>query len=139
LVARLDSRGNNVPRRLVGVVADPDPAADPLTFGMTLHAPLAPPAASAAPADPASADDPADPASADDPASDKVQGTITSAAWSPELHTWIALAYLHRTVEAPGPVRIRSGDGIGGARPAMVALLPLIDSPGTTGVPGNSS
>jgi tRNA-modifying protein YgfZ len=122
LVARLDSRGNNVPRRLVGVLAAPDP----LTFGMTLHAPLA---------DPASADDPA---AADDPASDKVQGTITSAAWSPELDTWIALAYLHRTVAAPGPVRIRSGDGIGGARPARVALLPLIRLPGTTDVPGSA-
>ena len=61
-----------------------------------------------------------------DVVADKVVGTITSAAWSPELHTWIALAYLHRTVEAPGPVRIRSGDGLGGARPAQVVLLPLI-------------
>ena len=107
LVARLDSRGNNVPRRLVGVLGGPDRDADPLTFGMTLHA------------------DHADHA-ADDAASDKVLGTITSAAWSPELDTWIALAYLHRTVEAPGPVRIRSGDGLGAARPARVALLPLI-------------
>ena len=106
LVARLDSRGNNVPRRLVGVLGGPDRDADPLTFGMTLHADHA--------------------ASADDAASDKVLGTITSAAWSPELDTWIALAYLHRTVEAPGPVRIRSGDGLGAARPARVALLPLI-------------
>jgi folate-binding protein YgfZ len=110
LVARLDSRGNNVPRRLVGVVAD----AGPLTFGMTLHAP---------------SDPPLDPPL--DPASDKVLGTITSAAWSPELDAWIALAYLHRTVEAPGPVRIRSGDGLGGASPARVALLPLIDLPGS--------
>ena len=40
LIARLDSRGNNVPRRLVGVIADPDPTVDPdrLAFGMTLHA-----------------------------------------------------------------------------------------------------
>jgi hypothetical protein len=37
------------------------------------------------------------------------------------------LAYLHRTVEAPGPVRVRSGDGLGGAQAARVALLPLVD------------
>jgi folate-binding protein YgfZ len=106
LIARVDSRGNNVPRRLVGVVAGPDEG-DRLTFGMTVHAPTSDP-------------------SSDDVAHDKVVGTITSAAWSPELSAWVALAYLHRTVEAPGPVRIRSGDGVGEARPARVALLPLI-------------
>jgi glycine cleavage system aminomethyltransferase T len=57
---------------------------------------------------------------------DKVVGTVTSAAWSPEVGAWIALAYLHRTVKAPGPIRVRSGDGLGGAHPAEVALLPLI-------------
>ena len=64
---------------------------------------------------------------------DKVVGTVTSAAWSPELGAWIALAYLHRTVEAPGPVRVRSGDGLGGSHPARVALLPLVDLPGNSG------
>ena len=57
---------------------------------------------------------------------------MTSAAWSPELGAWIALAYLHRTVEAPGPVRVRSGDGLGGSHPARVALLPLVDLPGNS-------
>jgi tRNA-modifying protein YgfZ len=119
LIARLDSRGNNVPRRLVGVVGGTDPAPDGgpgpdrLAFGMTLHAGT-------------------DPIGTTDVASDKVVGTVTSAAWSPELGAWIALAYLHRTVEAPGPVRVRSGDGLGGDRPARVALLPLIDPPGTS-------
>ena len=56
---------------------------------------------------------------------DKVVGTITSAAWSPELGAWVALAYLHRTVEAPGPVRVRSGDGLGGSHPARVTLVPI--------------
>ncbi len=56
---------------------------------------------------------------------DKVVGTVTSAAWSPELEAWVALAYLHRTVEAPGPIRVRSGDGLGGSHPARVTLLPI--------------
>jgi glycine cleavage system aminomethyltransferase T len=57
---------------------------------------------------------------------DKVVGTVTSAAWSPELEAWVALAYLHRTVESPGPIRIRSGDGLGGWHPGRVAGLPLL-------------
>jgi glycine cleavage system aminomethyltransferase T len=63
----------------------------------------------------------------DDAAEDKVVGTLTSAAWCVELGTWAGLAYLHRNVDAPGPVRLRSGDGIGGSRPARAALLPLAD------------
>jgi glycine cleavage system aminomethyltransferase T len=55
-------------------------------------------------------------------------GTLTSAAWSGELGAWVALAYLHRSVEAPGPVRVRSGDGVGGSRPVRAALLPLTDT-----------
>jgi len=104
LVARLDSRGSNVARRLVGLVG---PLSDqtPLTRGMTLHG----------------GDTPA----GDGAAEDKVVGTITSAAWSSELGAWVALGYLHRSVEAPGPVRVRSGDGVGGSRPVRAALLPL--------------
>jgi folate-binding protein YgfZ len=117
LVARLDSRGSNVARRLVGVVAAPPaPAPAPtatgaplLARGMTLHA----------------GDTPA----GDAAAGDKVVGSITSAAWSAEFGSWVALGYLHRSVEAPGPVRVRSGDGTGGSRPARVALLPLIPIP----------
>jgi folate-binding protein YgfZ len=109
LVARLDSRGSNVPRRLVGVVAPTDEET-PLTRGMTLHGGAAP--------------------AGDGAADDKVVGTVTSAAWSAELSTWVALGYLHRTVEAPGPLRVRSGDGVGGSRPARAALLPLTGSPG---------
>jgi tRNA-modifying protein YgfZ len=110
LVARIDSRGSNVARRLVGVVA---PAGDgtALARGMTLHGGEAP------------ADDGA--------AADKVAGSITSAAWSAELGAWVALGYLHRTVAAPGPVRVRSGDGVGGSRPARAAPLPLtVTGPG---------
>ena len=106
LVARIDSRGGNVPRRLVGLVAPSGPPeSDSLSPGMTLHAGDAP--------------------AGDGAAEDKVVGTITSAAWSAELGAWAALGYLHRNVEAPGPARVRSGDGIGGSRPVEVALLPL--------------
>jgi glycine cleavage system aminomethyltransferase T len=73
---------------------------------MTLHASDAPPG--------------------DGAADDKVAGTVTSAAWSSELGGWIALAYLHRSVEAPGPVRVRSGDGTGVARSVRAAVLPLV-------------
>jgi tRNA-modifying protein YgfZ len=107
LVARIDSRGSNVARRLVGVVAPAGPpGSDALAAGMTLHAGEASPG--------------------DGAADDKIVGTITSAAWSVELEAWVALGYLHRNVEAPGPVRVRSGDGVGGSRPARAELLPLI-------------
>jgi folate-binding protein YgfZ len=117
LVARIDSRGSKVPRRLVGIVAgagegvgdgqgDGPPV---LSAGMTLHGGPAP--------------------EGDGAAEDKVVGTVTSATWSPELGAWVGLGYLHRSIEAPGPVRTRSGDGIGRSGPAEVALLPL--SPAT--------
>ncbi len=122
LVARLDARGSNVARRLVGVVAPaPAPASAggeaplALTRGMTLHAGEAP--------------------AGDSPAEDKVVGTLTSAAWSAELGSWVALGYLHRSVEAPGPVRVRSGDGVGGSQPARATLLPMtaVPTPPPTG------
>jgi folate-binding protein YgfZ len=109
LIARLDARGNNVPRRLVGVVGGTERGGPPLAAGMTLHA----------------GEDPVT-----DVASDKVVGTVTSGAWSPEVGAWVALAYLHRSVEAPGPVRLRSGDGTGDATPARVAALPLVGGGG---------
>ncbi len=114
LVARIDSRGSNVARRLVGVVAPAGPVdgegpGDALARGMTLHAGAPPPG--------------------DGAADDKVAGTVTSAAWSTELGAWVALGYLHRNVEAPGPIRVRSGDGVGGSHPARVELLPLVGAP----------
>ena len=97
LVARLDSRGSKVARRLVGVAAPAGETGPALARGMTLHAGDAP--------------------AGDAPAEDKVVGSITSAAWSAELGAWVALGYLHRGVDAPGPVRVRSGDGVGGSLP----------------------
>jgi folate-binding protein YgfZ len=111
LVARIDSRGSNVARRLVGVVAPEGPAEhEPLSRGMTLHAGDAPPG--------------------DGAADDKVVGTVTSGAWSSEVGAWIALAYLHRSVDAPGSVRVRSGDGIGGSRHVRVTQLPIVGGEG---------
>ena len=107
LVARIDSRGSNVARRLVGVIAPSGPPDDEmLSAGMTLHA----------------GDRRGDDAAADD----KVVGSVTSAAWSSEVGAWVGLGYLHRTVAAPGPIRVRSGDGIGGSHPARASTLPLV-------------
>ena len=108
LVARIDSRGSNVARRLVGVVAPAGPPGgdalggghDPARGGGLRRATVRP--------------------------TTRSSGPITSAAWSVELGAWVALGYLHRNVEAPGPVRVRSGDGVGGSRPARAELLPLI-------------
>jgi folate-binding protein YgfZ len=111
LVARIDARGSNVARRLVGLVGGAEPDGEELRFGMTLHA---------------GAEPTGDGDVAGDVSADKVVGTVTSAAWSPELKAWVALAYLHRTVECPGPVRVRSGDGLGGSQPAQVRPLPLV-------------
>ncbi len=114
LVARIDSRGSKVARRLVGVVAPEGPAEDePLSMGMTLHAGEAPPG--------------------DGAADDKVVGSLTSVAWSNEVGAWIALAYLHRSVDAPGSVRVRSGDGIGGSRDVRVTPLPIVGREGADG------
>jgi tRNA-modifying protein YgfZ len=125
LVARLDARGSNVARRLVGLVGGEAVDGDRLAYGMTLHAAVPPRAADDDGSGPGAA---TDPGSSDDVpvVADKVVGTVTSAAWSPELGAWVGLAYLHRTVESPGPVRVRSGDGLGGAQPARVASLPLV-------------
>jgi tRNA-modifying protein YgfZ len=117
LVARIDSRGSNVARRLVGVVAPGDSPVTggggleaALARGMTLHGGPPPPG--------------------DGAADDKVVGTITSAAWSAELGSWVALGYLHRSAEAPGPIRVRTGDGLGGSWPARAELLPLSEVAG---------
>jgi len=107
LVARIDARGSNVPRRLVGLAAPEGPeSGQRLAAGMTLHGGAAP--------------------SGDTAADDKVAGTVTSAAWSVELGAWVGLGYLHRSVEIPGPLRVRSGVGVGPSWPARAQRLPLL-------------
>jgi folate-binding protein YgfZ len=78
LIARLDARGNRVPRRLCGVVpAD----LDEVDVGRLQGAQLV-------------------------SAEGKRVGEVTSAAWCPGLGGPAALCYLHRSVEAPGRVGI---------------------------------
>jgi glycine cleavage system aminomethyltransferase T len=101
-----------VAKRLIGVVAPPGPVGpEALAVGMTLHT--------------------GEPPDGDAAAQDKVVGTVTSAAWSSEMGGWVGLGYLHRSVQAPGPVRVRSGDGTGGSQPARASSLPL--DPGESG------
>ena len=81
LVARIDSRGGNVPRHLRGLVIEGD---------------VVPPVGTELVADPAGAA--------------KVVGAITSSVRSPELGP-IALAFVHRTVEPPADVELRWDGG----------------------------
>ncbi len=89
LVARLDARGNRVPRRLRGLVLDvaarptPPLGTEPLVGAML-----------------------------QDPGNGKSVGRITSAAWSPALGRPVALAYVHRSVEVPGQVSVVGGGSV---------------------------
>ena len=82
LIARLDARGNQVARRLVGIVFDAAPidgAARVVPGAAVLTG-------------------------------EKSVGSVTSAAWSPALQAPIALAYLHRSVPI-GSVVVLDGEG----------------------------
>lgn len=104
LIARLDARGNRVARRLCGVVVeDLAPSAAGDLVGATLWA----------------------------PGRDSPAGRCTSAAWCPGLGAVGAIAYLHRSVDVPGPLRWGPGeDGgpPGDAGPAASRPLPLVGS-----------
>ncbi|MEA2932152.1 MAG: tRNA-modifying protein YgfZ, partial [Actinomycetota bacterium] len=94
LVARIDSRGGNVPRRLRGVVV----------LGVTL-----PPTGATvhvAGADP-----------------DKDLGVLTSVAWSVGLGAPVALAYVRRVVEPPAEVELRWDGGTVPARVLTLPLV----------------
>ncbi len=90
LVARIDSRGNNTPTRLVKV---------------TIDGPQAPAAGSPLTMD------------------DLEVGTVTSAAVSPSTGA-VALAYVKRGAQVPGPVTVHVGDS------ALHGELTPISSPG---------
>jgi folate-binding protein YgfZ len=100
LVARLDARGSKVARRLRGVVV--------LTVAGD-HGPEDLPAVGSAVL-----------------TADGAQevGQLTSVAWSPGLRASVALAMLHRRVEPPDPVLLRSAPG-DETWPAEARSLPL--------------
>jgi tRNA-modifying protein YgfZ len=120
LVARLDSRGSRVARRLCGVVVSPDPgaagSADPGTPAWAeLRELLGAPLVTGAP----TSDDPQD-------KPQKEVGTLTSVAWSPGLEAIVGLAYVHRSVEIGATVSLGAARADrGGPRLAEVRALPL--------------
>ncbi|MGH9069295.1 MAG: glycine cleavage T C-terminal barrel domain-containing protein, partial [Acidimicrobiales bacterium] len=123
LVARLDARGNRVPKRLLGVVVatghldslggpgdlgdvgGPGEGGDP-GAGSDLGGGGLPPVGSELVV----------------AASGKVVGTLTSVAFSPGLEAAVALAYVRREVDAPADLGL-SWDGV--TVPASVRELPL--------------
>jgi folate-binding protein YgfZ len=83
LVARLDSRGSKVARRLAGVVlGSGDPAARPPVGSVVM--------------------------SSD---GEHQVGLVSSVAWSPGFGSYVGLAAIHRRVEPPEPVSVRWSDG----------------------------
>ncbi|MGO9456338.1 MAG: YgfZ/GcvT domain-containing protein [Acidimicrobiales bacterium] len=89
LIARLDARGNKVARRLCGVVlTGPESASPGGLDGAALVA-----------------------------VDGREVGRVTSSAWCPGLSAPAGLAYLHRSVLVPGPVRVVTGAVLPGAGP----------------------
>ncbi len=95
LVARIDSRGGNVPRRLRGVVVAGGEASSPMAppVGATIHA------------------------------DGKDVGVLTSVAWSPRVGGPVALAYVRRAVEPPAEVELRWDGGGAGAQVLALPLV----------------
>jgi len=108
LVARLDSRGSNVARRLCGVVVDGPPS--DARAGLEPVAPAVPLGAVVTTAD-----------------GSHTVGSISSVAWSPGSASTVALATLHRRVTPPGPVVVTwEESGVAHSRPAESRPLPLV-------------
>ncbi len=109
LVARIDSRGSNVPRRLRGLLlSGPAEAGARLVDLATIGEPVAP----AAPEAPGSAG--------------KEVGRLTSVARSPRLG-WVALGYVGRSVELGATLAVRDAKDEGGDVEARVQVLPLVE------------
>jgi folate-binding protein YgfZ len=109
LVARIDSRGSNVPRRLRGLLlSGPAEAGTRLVDLATTGEPVAP----AAPEAPGSVG--------------KEVGRLTSVARSPRLG-WVALGYVGRSVELGATLAVRDAKDHGGDVEARVQVLPLAE------------
>jgi folate-binding protein YgfZ len=107
LVARIDSRGSNVPRRLRGLLLSgpAEPGAALVDLGAASDA--ASDAASSAPG-----------------SAGKEVGRLTSVARSPRLG-WVALGYVGRSVAPDATLAVRNAGGQAGDLLARVELLPL--------------
>lgn len=128
LVARLDARGNRVARHLRGVVI-PAAAAAWETSSL-VGAEIIDVGAAAGGGSVEAQSDPVLVAASDGPGVDqRPVGQITSAAFSSQFDAWVALAYVHRRVEPPAPVRVVSHPGTGDAVRGEVRRLPLASGP----------
>lgn len=96
LVARIDARGGNTPRRLFGLTID----------GVS-----------------GTADSPAAPAPGDEVVVGGAKvGELTSVAWSPGLQAHVGLAFIKRGTDTTGPTHVTTAAG---AAPATIRSLPL--------------
>ncbi len=100
LVARLDARGSKVARRLSGLVAERSVTEASALVGAAVWS--------------------------EGPEAREV-GAVTSAAWSPGLGSAVGLAVLHRSVEPPARVTLRTGSDAD-PLPAEARPLPLVDA-----------
>lgn len=98
LVARIDARGAAVPHHLRGLVLAEEADAEVLVGAALMVE-----------------------------GKDKAVGRVTSAAWGPGVGATCALAYVHRSVEVPGPVRVVPlGADPDRSIPALARPLPLV-------------
>lgn len=94
LVARIDSRGGNVPRRLRGVVIEHGAEDASVPVGAVLEVDGA------------------------------AVGTLTSVVWSPRLGAHVGLAYIKRALEPPADALLSWGEGTATARISLLPLVP---------------